>query len=254
MLCNINVFFTKLLKHLGMALSFNPRTCEADRQALWEVRAIVKPSLKHTNTASAQWLRHGFECLPLMSCDGEGACSELLCLCGLPCGSRQPYLGTPPLCWLGPAMIFSSLCDCPSVGGSWVFPGLCCTWSPLSTGSVLVYSVGSHVLNSVDPGPWLPTVWLYLIEPLSFSVGDTFCLSLSADRVKKGFDFQWPQPDKPMFFYVTQGQEEIASSGTSYLNRCAAASLVWSHSHSPSAPTRDPQHLTPWVALLVNSM
>ncbi|KAG7267922.1 LOW QUALITY PROTEIN: hypothetical protein CRUP_006672 [Coryphaenoides rupestris] len=38
------------------------------------------------------------------------------------------------------------------------------------------------------------------------------------DRVKKGFDFQWPQPDKPMFFYVTQGQEEIASSGTSYLN------------------------------------
>ncbi|XP_036137767.1 regulator of nonsense transcripts 1 isoform X3 [Molossus molossus] len=41
----------------------------------------------------------------------------------------------------------------------------------------------------------------------------------AADRVKKGFDFQWPQPDKPMFFYVTQGQEEIASSGTSYLNR-----------------------------------
>lgn len=48
----------------------------------------------------------------------------------------------------------------------------------------------------------------------------THCLSLvAADRVKKGFDFQWPQPDKPMFFYVTQGQEEIASSGTSYLNR-----------------------------------
>lgn len=42
---------------------------------------------------------------------------------------------------------------------------------------------------------------------------------MTADRVKKGFDFQWPQPDKPMFFYVTQGQEEIASSGTSYLNR-----------------------------------
>ncbi|KAL0201828.1 hypothetical protein M9458_005015, partial [Cirrhinus mrigala] len=40
----------------------------------------------------------------------------------------------------------------------------------------------------------------------------------AADRIKKGFDFQWPQPDKPMFFYVTQGQEEIASSGTSYLN------------------------------------
>lgn len=44
-------------------------------------------------------------------------------------------------------------------------------------------------------------------------------LLFPADRVKKGFDFQWPQLDKPMFFYVTQGQEEIASSGTSYLNR-----------------------------------
>lgn len=44
------------------------------------------------------------------------------------------------------------------------------------------------------------------------------CL-LAGDRIKKGFDFQWPQPEKPMFFYVTQGQEEIASSGTSYLNR-----------------------------------
>lgn len=78
LLCNIKVFFTKLLKHLGMALSFNPRTWEADRQALWEVRAIVRPSLKHTNTASTQWLKRGFECLPLMSCGGEGACSELL--------------------------------------------------------------------------------------------------------------------------------------------------------------------------------
>ena len=49
----------------------------------------------------------------------------------------------------------------------------------------------------------------------------TLCSPLShpGDRIKKGFDFQWPQPDKPMFFYVTQGQEEIASSGTSYLNR-----------------------------------
>ncbi|XP_038597724.1 regulator of nonsense transcripts 1-like, partial [Tachyglossus aculeatus] len=47
----------------------------------------------------------------------------------------------------------------------------------------------------------------------------------AADRVKRGFDFQWPQPDKPMFFYVTQGQEEIASSGTSYLNRMEAANV-----------------------------
>lgn len=50
----------------------------------------------------------------------------------------------------------------------------------------------------------------------------------TGDRVKKGFDFQWPQPDKPMFFYVTQGQEEIASSGTSYLNRLHhARSFCW---------------------------
>ncbi|XP_029498168.1 regulator of nonsense transcripts 1-like [Oncorhynchus nerka] len=47
----------------------------------------------------------------------------------------------------------------------------------------------------------------------------------AADRIKKGFDFQWPQPDKPMFFYVTQGQEEIASSGTSYLNRTEASNV-----------------------------
>lgn len=54
--------------------------------------------------------------------------------------------------------------------------------------------------------------------------------SSTADRVKKGFDFQWPQPDKPMFFYVTQGQEEIASSGTSYLNRFHISSELCSPS------------------------
>ena len=36
-------------------------------------------------------------------------------------------------------------------------------------------------------------------------------------------DFNWPQPEKPMFFYATTGQEEISSSGTSYLNRTEAA-------------------------------
>uniref|UniRef100_A0AAY5KMF3 Upf1 domain-containing protein n=1 Tax=Esox lucius TaxID=8010 RepID=A0AAY5KMF3_ESOLU len=65
--------------------------------------------------------------------------------------------------------------------------------------------------------------------------GDEICLRYKgdlaplwkgiADRIKKGFDFQWPQPDKPMFFYVTQGQEEIASSGTSYLNRTEASNV-----------------------------
>ena len=39
------------------------------------------------------------------------------------------------------------------------------------------------------------------------------------ERMRKNMDFPWPQQDKPMFFYCTTGQEEISSSGTSYLNR-----------------------------------
>lgn len=38
-------------------------------------------------------------------------------------------------------------------------------------------------------------------------------------------EFPWPVADKPMLFYVTQGQEEIAGSGTSYLNRTEAANV-----------------------------
>ena len=45
------------------------------------------------------------------------------------------------------------------------------------------------------------------------------------ERTKKNVDFPWPQADKPMFFYVTTGQEEISSSGTSYLNRTEAANV-----------------------------
>lgn len=44
-------------------------------------------------------------------------------------------------------------------------------------------------------------------------------MSLPAERTKKNLDFPWPQGDKPMLFYTTTGQEEISSSGTSYLNR-----------------------------------
>ncbi|KAG1666725.1 Regulator of nonsense transcripts 1 [Nymphon striatum] len=47
----------------------------------------------------------------------------------------------------------------------------------------------------------------------------------SDERTMKGVDFPWPQPDKPMFFYATVGQEEIAGSGTSYLNRTEAANV-----------------------------
>jgi regulator of nonsense transcripts 1 len=45
------------------------------------------------------------------------------------------------------------------------------------------------------------------------------------DRTRLHLEFPWPQPDKPMFFYATTGQEEIASSGTSYLNRTEAANV-----------------------------
>ena len=37
--------------------------------------------------------------------------------------------------------------------------------------------------------------------------------------------FPWPQPQLPTFFYASLGQEEIASSGTSYLNRTEAANV-----------------------------
>jgi regulator of nonsense transcripts 1 len=43
------------------------------------------------------------------------------------------------------------------------------------------------------------------------------------EREMHDIEFPWPQPSKPMFFYCCQGQEEIAGSGTSYLNRSEAA-------------------------------
>lgn len=45
----------------------------------------------------------------------------------------------------------------------------------------------------------------------------------SFEREMQNTEFPWPQPAKPMFFYCCQGQEEIAGSGTSYLNRSEAA-------------------------------
>jgi hypothetical protein len=39
------------------------------------------------------------------------------------------------------------------------------------------------------------------------------------ERLRKHIDFPWPVPDTPMFFYQNLGQEEISSSGTSFLNR-----------------------------------
>eukprot|EP01098_Paradermamoeba_levis_P007640 TRINITY_DN3174_c0_g1_i1.p1 TRINITY_DN3174_c0_g1~~TRINITY_DN3174_c0_g1_i1.p1 ORF type:complete len:673 (+),score=196.54 TRINITY_DN3174_c0_g1_i1:212-2020(+) len=43
------------------------------------------------------------------------------------------------------------------------------------------------------------------------------------ERNHNGMDFPWPVQQKPMFFYNCVGQEEISSSGTSYLNRNEAA-------------------------------
>ena len=48
---------------------------------------------------------------------------------------------------------------------------------------------------------------------------------VDADRILKNCTFTWPKPDKPQFFYVSLGQEEIAGSGTSYLNRTEALTV-----------------------------
>ena len=45
------------------------------------------------------------------------------------------------------------------------------------------------------------------------------------ERLRKNIDFPWPAPDTPMFFYQNLGQEEISSSGTSFLNRYFLYSL-----------------------------
>ncbi|KAL5724267.1 Regulator of nonsense transcripts 1-like protein [Ranunculus cassubicifolius] len=45
------------------------------------------------------------------------------------------------------------------------------------------------------------------------------------ERQSTGIDFPWPVPNRPMFFYVQMGQEEISASGTSYLNRTEAGNV-----------------------------
>ena len=53
------------------------------------------------------------------------------------------------------------------------------------------------------------------------------------ERLRKNVDFPWPVPDTPMFFYQNLGQEEISSSGTSFLNRYAYWTFASSHSYIP---------------------
>ncbi|TFK46627.1 hypothetical protein OE88DRAFT_876983 [Heliocybe sulcata] len=45
------------------------------------------------------------------------------------------------------------------------------------------------------------------------------------ERLRRNVDFPWPVPDTPMFFYQNLGQEEISSSGTSFLNRTEASNV-----------------------------
>ena len=52
---------------------------------------------------------------------------------------------------------------------------------------------------------------------------------LAAERLRASVDFPWPVEEKPMMFYTTLGQEEIAASGTSFLNRCGRE---WAPPHS----------------------
>lgn len=49
------------------------------------------------------------------------------------------------------------------------------------------------------------------------------------ERLRKNVDFPWPVADTPMMFYQNLGTEEISSSGTSFLNRCALsfAHMTW---------------------------
>ncbi|XP_040574732.1 regulator of nonsense transcripts 1 [Lepeophtheirus salmonis] len=61
--------------------------------------------------------------------------------------------------------------------------------------------------------------------PSNFFYEGSLQNGVSGEDRKLNIDFPWPVPDKPMFFYVTSGQEEIAGSGTSYLNRTEAANV-----------------------------
>lgn len=45
------------------------------------------------------------------------------------------------------------------------------------------------------------------------------------ERLRKNVDFPWPVGDTPMFFHQNLGNEEISSSGTSFLNRTEASNV-----------------------------
>lgn len=47
----------------------------------------------------------------------------------------------------------------------------------------------------------------------------------AAERQLRRVDFPWPNPNRPTFFYICLGTEEMSSSGTSYLNRSEASNV-----------------------------
>lgn len=61
--------------------------------------------------------------------------------------------------------------------------------------------------------------------PSNFFYEGSLQNGVCAEERKLKVDFPWPQTERPMMFLVTQGQEEIAGSGTSYLNRTEAANV-----------------------------
>ena len=48
---------------------------------------------------------------------------------------------------------------------------------------------------------------------------------MESERLLSGIEFPWPDPTKPMFFYISNGCEEISASGTSFLNRAEASTV-----------------------------
>lgn len=61
--------------------------------------------------------------------------------------------------------------------------------------------------------------------PSNFFYEGSLQNGVCAEERRLKIDFPWPSPECPMFFLVTQGSEEIAGSGTSYLNRTEAANV-----------------------------
>lgn len=61
--------------------------------------------------------------------------------------------------------------------------------------------------------------------PSNFFYEGSLQNGVCAEERKLKMDFPWPHPDRPMFFLITSGPEELSGSGTSYLNRTEASNV-----------------------------